>query len=714
LSDAFGHLHPAVQHHIVNTLGWRSLRALQEQSIKPILAGDDVLLGAPTASGKTEAVILPLLSRMVSERWAGLSVLYVCPLRALLNNLHPRIAGYSELVGRTAGLWHGDVGEGARKEILRDPPDVLLTTPESLEAMFLSQRVDAAQLLGNVRTIVIDEIHAFAGDDRGWHMLAVLDRVDVLAQTQAQRVGLTATLGNPDELLSWLSRRSPWQRQTVMVSDADISPPELTVDWVASIENAAQVISSLHRGEKRLVFCDSRARVEELAAQLRGLGVATFVSHSSLSRDARRQAEHAFAEAANCVIVATSTLELGVDVGDLDRVILIDSPSRVSSVLQRLGRTGRRPGTRRNCLFLCTTEEMLLQAVAVCRLLRAGWVEPVVGPPLPAHLAAQQLLARTLSEGRLGDSTWPGPFADVAQIAGLDLEILSEIRAEMERLGVLVRDGPFLQIGPAGEERYGRQHFMDLTSLFLTKPLLAVHWGTREIGQVDPSALTQRDGRRPTILLGGRAWDVQDTDWRRQRVWVKPSEEAGRSRWAGSGAALSAVLAHSIRAVLADAEEPPDLTARARQQLALTRADFSGVQDGHTMLVRETERDRERWWTFAGGKANAALAAGLHDHGVAIAATDDLSIGLRGAVGLPRLQQIIASLRATPPCAAPAVAALQSLKFSGCLPASLGLRVLEERMADPSAVMAALLEPVLAPSGGRSRATGPHDAAHTA
>ncbi len=696
MSDAFEQLHPAVQHHIVNSLGWRSLRPLQEQSIEPILAGADVLLGAPTAGGKTEAAVLPLLSRMVSEHWSGLSCLYICPLRALLNNLYPRISGYAELVGRTVGLWHGDIGEGGRKSILRDPPDLLLTTPESLEAMFLSRRVDTAQLLGGVRAMILDEIHAFGGDDRGWHMLAILDRIDELGEARAQRIGLTATVGNPQELLSWLSRRPTAQRQAVMIADAGSTAPELTVDWVGNLKNAAQVISSLHHGEKRLVFCDSRAQVEELAAMLRGFGTATFVSHSSLSRDERDQAEHAFAEATNCVIVATSTLELGIDVGDLDRVILIDSPPSVSSVLQRSGRTGRREGTQRNCLFLCTREEMLIQAVAVTRLLRKGWVEPVVGPPLPLHLAAQQLLARTLSDGRIADSTWPGPLSAVAQIAGLNLELLLAVRNEMEHLGVLVRDGPFVQIGPTGEDRYGRRHFMDVTSLFLTEPLILVHWGVRELGRVDPSVLTHRDGRHATILLGGRAWDVEEIDWRRQRAWVIPSKQAGRSHWAGSGAALSAAVAHSIRAVLADTNEPPGLTARASEQLTSTRSSFVGVQEERTMLVREPERDRESWWTFAGGRANAALAAGLHDSGMHVLAIDDLSIGLRGTPGLQRLKQTIASLRDSPPRATADVGALDGLKFGDCLPEALGLRVLEERSADDAAVKEALLEPVLA------------------
>ena len=193
---------------------------------------------------------------------------------------------------------------------------------------------------------------------------------------------------------------------------------DLQVDWVASISNAAKVISALHRGEKRLVFADSRSRVEELAAAIRAEGTTVFVSHSSLSRDDRRQAERAFSESRDCVIVATSALELGIDVGDLDRVIQIGAPRTVASLLQRVGRTGRRAGTKRNCLFLATTDMELLQALALVKLARAGWVEPLRAPEQPLNLLAQQLLARVLAEGRVGRSDWPGPLGPGRRAGG--------------------------------------------------------------------------------------------------------------------------------------------------------------------------------------------------------------------------------------------------------------------------------------------------------
>ena len=212
MSSGLDRLHPVVVHHIVNTLGWPSLRALQEEAAGPVLDGADALLLAPTAGGKTEAAVFPLLTAMDTQRWSGLSVIYVCPLKALLNNLLPRLESYASWLGRRAAIWHGDVTASARQRMLRDPPDVLLTTPESLEAMLISLKVEHGRLFADLRAIVVDEVHAFAGDDRGWHLLAVLERLTRVTGRPIQRIGLSATVGNPDELLDWLQGSGRGQR----------------------------------------------------------------------------------------------------------------------------------------------------------------------------------------------------------------------------------------------------------------------------------------------------------------------------------------------------------------------------------------------------------------------------------------------------------------------------------------------------------------------
>ncbi len=391
--SGFEYLHPAIQHHIVNSLGWRTLRTLQEEAVQPILEGESALLIAPTAGGKTEAAVFPLLSRILSENWGPISILYVCPIKALLNNLESRLRQYSDWLGRRVGVWHGDIGQGDRGRIIKNPPDILLATPESLEVMLVSRRTDHANLFANVRAVVIDEIHAFAGDDRGWHLLAVLDRISHLSAHNIQRVGLSATVGNPEALIGWLEGRVDSTGMVISPDGGGSIQADIEVDYVGSLSNAAIVISRLHRGEKRLVFCDSRSQVESLAGELRQLGIQTFVSHSSLSVDERRRAEAAFSETRNCVIVATSTLELGIDVGDLDRVIQIDAPPAVAAFLQRLGRTGRRAGTRRNCLFLATSEGAFLRTLGLLELWSQGYVEPVIPPQKPYLILGQQIMA---------------------------------------------------------------------------------------------------------------------------------------------------------------------------------------------------------------------------------------------------------------------------------------------------------------------------------
>ncbi len=292
--EPFDLLHPVLQHHVVNTLQWPALRPLQAAAIVPVLRGDDALLVAPTAGGKTEAALLPLLTRMAQQRWSGLSVLYVCPLKALLNNLEPRVDGYAQWLGRRAEVRHGDTGAGARRRQAAYRPSILLTTPESIEAMLVSRLVDSRQLLGGVQVVVVDEVHALARDDRGWHLLGVLDRVEQIAGRPLQRVGLSATVGNPGALLTWLQGAGTGRPASVVAPPVGAgSPPELGLDYVGSVDNAATIVARLHAGDKRLVFGDSRRVVEALALGLREREVATFVSHSSLSVDERRRAETA-------------------------------------------------------------------------------------------------------------------------------------------------------------------------------------------------------------------------------------------------------------------------------------------------------------------------------------------------------------------------------------------------------------------------------------
>lgn len=683
--SAFDRLDPLVQHHIVNSIGWRSLRPLQEESIEPILDGKHCLLLAPTAGGKTEAAMFPVFSRIVSEKWDGLSVVYVCPLKALLNNLHQRLSHYAGLLGRSCEVWHGDISSSRKDNIRKSPPDILLITPESLEGMLVSVNPHGRQMLGAARVVVIDEIHAFAGDDRGWHLLSVLERVTRIAGRELQRIGLSATVGNPDALLFWATGHCKGARLVVSPRVTETNTPEVTLDYVGSLENAALVISRLHRGEKRLVFCDSRSRVEELARLLRTHSVETYLSHSSLNIEERRSAEKAFAESRNCVIVSTSTLELGIDVGDLDQVIQIDAPNSVASFLQRLGRTGRRQNSGRSCLFLATSERALLKAAGILDLWASGFVEPIIAPPLPLHIFSQQLMALTLQLKGLGVAEWRQWIGRLPPFANIDDTQAGEILRFLRMKRILFEDSGTLGFGVEGEALFGRRHFLEILSVFSTAPMLTAFHGTRELGQVEAGFLVRvQEGNPSRIALGGQSWLVRQIDWRMRRVYVEPSIERGRGAWIGNGQGLSHYIASAIKRVLTGHSESPLWSTRALAALKQIRAEFHYVKaDGHTLAVFQDDRSVD-WFNFAGGVANDIISSHLARTVGMSCQPNDLALSFPEGTDPARLQEQLVSLTAQQigKHASFDDEAVKALKFHECLPAPLQQVVLNSRLVD--------------------------------
>jgi ATP-dependent Lhr-like helicase len=687
-----------MQYHIVNTLGWRQLRPLQDHAIGPVLDGEHGMFLAPTAGGKTEAAAFPVFSRMATEEWRPLSVLYLAPLRALLNNLEPRLTQYAGFVGRRVGLWHGDTSQSARARMIGDPPDLLLTTPESLEAMLISRRVNERWLFPHLRTVVIDEVHAFAAADRGWHLLAVLERLTRLAGRDLQRIGLSATVGNPDELLDWLCGSSRLPRRIVNPPAESVAEPEVALDYVGTLSNAVTVINRLHRGEKRLVFVDSRRRAEELAHALGGLGTTVFVSHGSLGQEERRRSEQAFAEASNCVIVATSTLELGIDVGDLDRVIQIDSPPTVAGFLQRIGRTGRRPGTSRNALFLATSGESLLTAAGLLRLWASGYVEPAEPPAMPAHLVAQQVLALTLQEADEGLplSEWASWLGDPPVLGQAAMARAQEVVAHLLAEGWLFDDGGVLGPGPKAEKTIGQRNFLELMSVFVSDPLVSVRQGRVEIGQVPDLAITAALGMKPgppRLLLAGRSWKVNDIDWKRRVAQVDPADEKASVRFPGLAQPLSYELCQAVAEVLGGATlDPVAISTRAAAKLGELRDSMPRAQASRTLLVRDAEG--LRWFTFAGLRANLELAARLDTLRSQITQRDNLSITLDPDVGRESLEAARSSPTPSLALAHLVEDVAGALKLQNALPETLVRDIMVERLTDPDSVTKTALAPV--------------------
>jgi ATP-dependent helicase Lhr and Lhr-like helicase len=458
---------------------------------------------------------------------------------------------------------------------------------------------------------------------------------------------------------------------------------------VGSVPNAAKVVASLHQGEKRLVFSDSRAQAEAMAAALRERGIVTFVSHSSLSAEERRRSEEAFADARDCVVVATSTLELGIDVGDLDRVIQLEAPRTVASFLQRLGRTGRRPGTNRNCLFLATSEETLLRTAALTSLWSSGFVEPVLPPVLPRHIAAQQFLALALQEGAFGTRTWSEWWGD--------LSVMDEGQVILDYLisnNFLEIDSGMAFIGQNAEMHFGRRHFMELLSAFTSDPQMTVLFGRSEIGSVSPLTITARltEGQPRVLVLSGRTWRVTEIDWSRKRIQVVEHAGAGRSRWAGATPDLSAELTGEIRKVLLGANPPVELSNRAVSTMERIRIEREPHVDKEK-IVLERGKSEQMWWTFAGTRANASISSALESLGIESTpnaesvrmpftpyeTVQEIRNVFPAGLGLPIVDQD----------------ALDGLKFSAALPRSMAIETLQARLSGIDRALACAESPIV-------------------
>ena len=689
--SGFERLTGALQYQIVNTLGWDGLRPVQTQTIDTVLDGDNCVVLAPTAGGKTEAAFFPLLSRMTDEDWRPVSVVYLSPIRALLNNQEDRVDRLAQMLGRRAFKWHGDVGPGARTRCLRDPADILLITPGSIEAMLMSAKIPTRELFGGLRAVIVDEIHAFADDDRGAHLAALLERLTRYSGRDVQRIGLSATVGNPEEILRWVEGSSERAPRVVDPGGAN-AQAALSIDYVASLENAATVIQALHPGKKRLVFTESRQQTEALGKRLTELGVLTYVIHGSLSVAARSDAERAFADGRDCVIVSTSAMELGIDVGDLDHVIQIDAPSSVASFLQRMGRTGRRAGATPNCTFLCTRADRMLQAMALVRLHREGFIEPVQPSRGASHILAHQLMSLAIQHGGISRHDWWPWLEGATSFAELDEPARDELVEQMLQKEILSDQEGRLWLGPKGEKSYGRANFRALYAAFEMPRMVTVQYARQELGTVDATFLATLDeaDEPASFTLGGRAWRVVDIEWRRGRCTVKPADAGRAPRWTGSPKHLSHALCQAMRRILLDDYEDESWSKRSQTQLEHLRAEHAFLADTPDGLVDE-DGDQITWHDFAGGAANVLLARLLERElgGRVVSRNTSLTFTKEAGKSLVAVRQAIAALRDEdrPQWAdalrfAPDTTRSRVSKFQPCLPDRLARDLMVEKLVD--------------------------------
>jgi ATP-dependent Lhr-like helicase len=604
--SVFSRFAPRLQEAIASRLGWTSLRPVQELAGAAILDGKNAIVLAPTAGGKTEAAMFPALSLLVQDQPEAVGALYLAPIKALLNNQADRLGTYTEMVGLRRFLWHGDIESPARKTFVHEPSELLMTTPESLEVMLASTKVPTARLFRDLRIVVIDEIHALAGTDRGAHLMSVLERVADHSRHDVQRAGLSATVGNPDAILGWMRGTS---RRDGIVVDPPRAPArrQIAVQLDAEPTTLATRAAELAAGKKSLFFSESRAATESIADRMRDRGTEVFVHHSSVSLAERRLAEERFAGSGSAAIVCTSTLELGLDVGDLDHVFQLNAPGTVSSFLQRMGRTGRRENTVANTTFFCDNPEAVLQAVALVELAREGWVESIPPQQRCWPVLVHQLLAQTLAAGGIPrDLAWDklSRLPDLSGIARFEFDQTVDF---MVLHDYLFESSGLLSMGEAAERTYGRKNFSELYAVFSSPQYYRVigpHGG--DIGSLEQNFVDNLVEDMTSFLLGGRAWLTRAIDHKQRTVAVIPSPRGKQPSWGGfMPRMLGFEVCQRIKQLLCDPTEYAYLAESAAAALRLYREEFAALLSrGNAIQVAE---DGTRWWTHAGGRINQTL-----------------------------------------------------------------------------------------------------------
>ena len=429
----------------------------QELAIPLVAQGENVLIIAPTGSGKTEAALLPLIDRMVRDQARqGISLVYITPLRALNRDLLKRLQVWSAKLGFSVEVRHGDTPAADRRRMASRPPDFLITTPETLQAILPGKRMRAH--LRHVKAVVIDEIHELAGDRRGVQLTVGLERLLEVCPAGFQRVGLSATVRNPDEIAQFLGGGASVRIvQTPLSKDTrykiEYPPPgeddqELARRLYTAPEAAARLalVSDLVEAhDSTLIFVNSRVNAEMLGSKFNMMDQKIMVHHGSLPREERVRAEEAFKARQIRGLVCTSTLELGIDIGSVDLAIQYMSPRQVNSLVQRVGRSGHSLTRTSQGVLVAVSTEDLLESIGVIELAKEGRLEPTI-----IHHNALDVLAHQIA-GLLMDSEGSVPLAKINQVlkrafpySRLEDGELEKVVEFMRKMGYVKRDDQIL------------------------------------------------------------------------------------------------------------------------------------------------------------------------------------------------------------------------------------------------------------------------------
>ncbi|TAJ44293.1 DEAD/DEAH box helicase [Methanofollis fontis] len=610
---------------------WTELRSIQVNTIAAFNEGpEDLIISAATAAGKTEAAFLPILSDVVQKRSNGVSALYVGPLKALINDQFRRLEILCKAMDTPVFKWHGDVGSARKKRFLSRPSGVLLITPESIESLFINRSSWLPSLFQSLPYVVIDEIHAFIGTERGMHLKSLLSRIAQISAVQPRVIGLSATLGDYSATQRWLSPREP--EGVRIVSDEgggqdisflikgylfDTSGDDENED-PALIKLSEDIINHFY-GKNSLIYINSRSNLElytdQVNRSLTGAGLLNpfRVHHGSLSRVEREETEMALKSSHPTATFCSSTLELGIDVGDVSRVGQIGAPWSVHSLRQRLGRSGRREGNPSVMIMFIPESHggegdlvdqlypSLLRATSLFELMLEGWCEPPrVGLPHYSTLV-QQVLSVITERGGAHAATIYDVLVGQGAFAWVTPSAFTRILRSIAKADLIEQASEGLLILGLQGERIVRR--LDFYACFPTEQEIKVKWKSKQIGSIAPTFGIEN---QEYLILAGRRWEVLMVDLDRKEMSVQPSKGGKVPYFPGKGATDIHPMVHQkMHAMLLSNRVPTYLDTVGKSLLTSARsvARSTGVLEFDLIPLS----DGTFWFPWAGSAALRTL-----------------------------------------------------------------------------------------------------------
>lgn len=623
--SAFEKYSPFIRDYIYSR-NWDSLREVQIGAAEVLFGTENnLLLTSSTASGKTEAAFFPIISRLYDDPPQTFGALYIAPLKSLINDQFSRLDELLDMSGIPVFHWHGDVAMSHKNKALRDPKGILQITPESLESMLMNRNNDIVRLFGDLRYVVLDEIHTLTGTDRGNQIICQLCRISRLIGRDPVRVGLSATIGDTDIAAKWLGAgsergvsvvgmketRTSWRlgmehfyiqsdspdqsesgnKYLTAVGEAtpgenEPARPEASDNSVGytPLDPGFEYIYDCTADKKCLVFSNSREETEYLTATLRQIADRRgdpdvfLIHHGNLSASLREEAEMKLKDdELRTVTCATVTLELGIDIGRLERIVQLDAPTTVSSLLQRLGRSGRR-GTPPEMMMVFREENPLpntplpqlmpwglLRAIAIVQLyLEERFIEPPNVKKLPFSLLFQQTLSTLAASGELTAKRLAEKVLSLPPFAGVTKEeyrtlLLSMIKNDF----IEMTEEKGLIVGLKGERLINSFKFY---AVFKDSEDYTVRSGSDEIGTITtPPPVGDR------FALAGRVWEVEELDVARKLIYVKEVKGKMEISWPGDYGEIHTRILERMKQVLEEDTVYPYLKKNARKRLDVAR-----------------------------------------------------------------------------------------------------------------------------------------------